>query len=347
LILTQQKQWQRICWLVCEVSSNFTFLFFPLNEICETGALARCGAACIMFPIDVVKTRMQFQTNSMSKQQIIRKYYTSGFNAFVSIVKEEGLRGLYRGLTVRLLYIAPAAAVSFTVYESFTQALHNRHSESFQWKTPVITLAAGALARVVGTACRTPFDILKQQLQVEGQLNPVGPATKPLRDLGLIKSIKHIVQSNGLKGFFSGYGVTLLRDAPFAAIYFTTYDTMKTYVFKARPINPDGTVKPLEYSKDLISGAIAGCVSTCCTIPADVVKTRLQTQSKLGKDYYHGIKDAFVKIYREEGLKAFTNGLGPRLAYIMPASGLTFTLYEILKGILKYSYTGESTSSGN
>jgi hypothetical protein len=306
------------------------------------GGLARMTAASIMFPIDVVKTRLQFQTDLMNRNNVIRKYYTSSYHAFISIIKDEGIRGLYKGLPIRLLYVAPAAAVSFTVYEQFTQAMHNRSADSFSWKTPVITLAAGAFARVLGTACRTPLDILKQQLQIEGQLSRTNQS---LRNLGLYNTLTHIVKVEGFKGFFSGYGVTLLRDAPFAAIYFTTYDIMKHIVLKLDENNESGNViNAKRQTKQLLAGACSGAIATTCTIPIDVVKTRLQTQGKLGERHYDGVRDAFIKIYREEGWKAFTKGLGPRLAYIMPASALTFTIYEILKPLFNFDYATRSDS---
>lgn len=301
------------------------------------GAMARGMAATIMFPIDVVKTRLQFQR----KIQLVDnpnanvRMYTGAWDAFTSICKEEGLRGMYKGLPVRLLYITPAAAVSFTVYEQFMQAWNYNHEQLKQhhqvsWTLPFLTLAAGGLARVLGTACRTPFDILKQQLQVEGQIYR-GSQSKTI-----VETAKYIAKTDGMRGFWSGYGVTLMRDAPFAAIYFTSYESIKR--LNAWLVEGKVEKKSMQH---FVAGACAGAIATCFTIPIDVVKTRyllfmlhhtfrLQTQIGATKQY-NGIFHAFQTIYREEGLQAFAKGLGPRLAYIMPAAALTFTIYEELK----------------
>ncbi|KAL9644865.1 hypothetical protein ABK040_005345 [Willaertia magna] len=324
--------------------------YMNISKNLMAGAMARCCAAVIMFPIDVVKTRLQFQSKEGYLQGTLRHHYKNGFNAFLTILKEERLRGLYKGLSVRLIYIAPAAAVSFTVYEQFMRSLQDRFlnsnnkinvvdgvdgqnnnsitKELLSWKVPLLTLSAGVFARILGTACRTPFDILKQQLQIEGQLKDSN------RNIGIIGSMKNIFKHDGFKGFFSGYITTLMRDAPFAAIYFTSYEIIKRLFIKRRiqqlhmESNEGKKTKSIHH---LIAGALAGAIGTTCTIPIDVVKTRLQTQIRTGKKEYDGIRDAFSKIYKEAGWKGFTRGLGPRLIYIMPASALTFTFYEKLR----------------
>jgi len=326
--------------------SQFSVL---LSKNLLAGAMARCGAAIIMFPIDVVKTRLQFQRQDAFRQGKLRHHYKHGVDAFFTILKEEGFRGLYKGLSIRLIYITPAAAVSFTVYEQFMRSIQGvsffgsgkTNPSDFSWTTPILTLSAGVSARILGTACRTPFDILKQQLQVEGQLKLNKLELKSRS--GIIGTLKTIVKQDGISGFFSGYAVTLMRDAPFAAIYFTSYETIKRLLNV--PPKGEGQQKSAKSVHHLLAGALAGAIGTTCTIPIDVVKTRLQTQSKTGKKEYDGIKDAFRKIYKEEGWKGFTRGLGPRLTYIMPASALTFTLYEKLKLILNIDEKQHSSSS--
>eukprot|EP01080_Neovahlkampfia_damariscottae_P004227 gene4227-7564_t len=283
----------------------------PLNTFLA-GASARCTAAIIMFPVDLIKTRLQFQRES---NKMIRTVYKNGFHAFKSILKTEGFLALYKGLPIRLIYITPAAAVSFTVYEQFKQAVTGDDTQN-NLKNVAITLTAGFCARIFGTAIRTPFDMLKQQLQVENQINS--------EKKGLVYSIKLIKENIGYKGFLTGYQVTILRDAPFAAVYFTTYELMKNNMNESQ----NSSLKPFQH---FISGAVAGAIATTCTISVDVVKTRLQTQSRLGTKEYDGIIDAFKKIFKQEGIQGLTKGLGARLIYIMPASAMTFTFFEYFK----------------
>eukprot|EP00761_Pharyngomonas_kirbyi_P006530 gb/GECH01006537.1/.p1 GENE.gb/GECH01006537.1/~~gb/GECH01006537.1/.p1 ORF type:complete len:318 (+),score=46.30 gb/GECH01006537.1/:1-954(+) len=291
------------------------------------GALARCTAATILFPVDVIKTRFQFMRGNNT---LVAKPYSSILGAFSTIYRSEGLIGFYRGLPVKLFYVAPAAAVSFTVYEQFKSAMKKLTSDDadkselpFGYFTPVVTVMAGAGARVLGTACRTPFDMLKQHLQVQGISDQ---STR-----GTMHILKTIFRSEGLRGLFIGYKVTLLRDAPFAAIYFTTYEMFK--VAQQRVFGISESSMP----NHLAAGASAGFISTCCTIPVDVVKTRLQTQYHLpaSEQRYSGIIDVFQRLWKEEGVRGLSRGLGPRLVYLIPSASITFAAFEQFKKFIR------------
>lgn len=221
-------------------------------------------------------------------------------------------------LNLGLIYITPAAAVSFTVYEQFKKAVKSEKNPGGSWNAAFISLAAGGAARILGTACRTPFDILKQQLQIENQLRE--------EKKGIVETLKNIRTKLGFKGFFTGYKVTLLRDAPFAGIYFSSYELLKKQT---------RSLFDTKAFQHFSAGALAGAIATCCTISGDVVKTRLQTQSRLGSDEYAGIIDAYKKIWKNEGIRGLHKGLGPRLIYIMPASAMTFTFFEYFKKVLR------------
>lgn len=284
------------------------------------GALARCTAVCIMMPIDTVKTRMQFLNGRTGRAASGRTYSGLGV-AFSTITREEGIiRGFYRGLPPRLVYTGPAAAVSFAVYEEVKASLGGAST----WH-PAVPLAAGLSARLFGTAVRTPFDIVKQRLQVDGAL-------KKSRYRGMLHAFKDIIATEGLrKGLLAGYTVTLLRDAPFAGIYFTTYEYLKK-LQGGSLLNVKGG-DGLHAGNHLIAGATAGAVASTATIPVDVVKTRLQTQAVTAGSVvqYSGVVDAFKSILAEEGPRGFVRGLGARLLYIMPASSITFAAYEAYK----------------
>ena len=57
------------------------------------------------------------------------------------------------------------------------------------------------------------------------------------------------------------------------------------------------------------------------------LKTR---DTNIKKDIqYKGLRDAFKKIYRNEGIKGFYKGLSPTLLKIFPTSGLFFVSYEL------------------
>ena len=66
------------------------------------GATAGASGAFVTAPMDVVKTRLQTEA-SLPRDQ---RRYKGPINALRTIARDEGLRGLYRGLGARLLYVS-------------------------------------------------------------------------------------------------------------------------------------------------------------------------------------------------------------------------------------------------
>jgi len=86
----------------------------------------------------------------------------------------------------------------------------------------------------------------------------------------------------------------------------------------------------------LIAGAGAGMPAAYLTTPADVIKTRLQVEARKGQSTYSGIIDAFRKILREEGPKAFFKGGPARIFRSSPQFGVTLMTYELLKNAIPF-----------
>lgn len=159
---------------------------------------------------------------------------------------------------------------------------------------------------------------------------------------------------------FSSVNAAILRDAPFAALYYTAYEVMKDVQRWAVGIQED---QPLTPMNNFIGGAVAGAFAAICTNPLDVVKTyvyltvnpsclppysnpnflssRIQTQTSLPEDQrrYKGVIDAVWKIAKQEGLKGFSIGLVPRLLYITPSAAIIWTCYEAYKQMLHRTFS--------
>jgi solute carrier family 25 thiamine pyrophosphate transporter 19 len=94
------------------------------------GALAGTLAKAAVFPLDVVRKRLQVQGPGRLAY-IVKGIppYTSASACFTSILKREGIRGMYRGLGVSLLKSAPSSAITLWTYDQASQLLHKlKHS---------------------------------------------------------------------------------------------------------------------------------------------------------------------------------------------------------------------------
>lgn len=71
--------------------------------------LAKVFAGSVTYPYQVVRARLQMYDSG--------KFYNGAKDVIVKVWREEGMRGLYKGLTPNLLRVLPSTWVTFLVYE--------------------------------------------------------------------------------------------------------------------------------------------------------------------------------------------------------------------------------------
>lgn len=141
-----------------------------------------------------------------------------------------------------------------------------------------------------------------------------------------------ILKTEGIRGFFSGFGATAVRDAPYAGLYVLFYEELKKrlslVVQKVHiPGNAEIAMKgSTSASINFGSGVIAAGLATALTNPFDSIKTRIQLQPK----QYRNMLQAGRKMVKEDGFKCLFDGLALRMARKALSSALAWTLYEEL-----------------
>ncbi|GAC98922.1 hypothetical protein PHSY_006517 [Pseudozyma hubeiensis SY62] len=285
------------------------------------GGIAGSIGATIVYPIDLVKTRMQNQRSSVVGEPLM---YKNSIDCVKKVFRNEGLRGFYSGLGPQLLGVAPEKAIKLTVNDLVRG--HAKDPISGAITLPWELFAGGAAGgcQVVFT---NPLEIVKIRLQVAGEIAKAEGADRVAR--GAV----HIVRQLGLVGLYKGASACLMRDIPFSAIYFPAYAHLKKDTFHE---GKDG--KKLGFGEMLASAAIAGMPAAFLTTPADVIKTRLQVEARKGQATYKGIVDCASKIMAEEGPKAFFKGSLARVLRSSPQFGATLVAYEYLQKFLPYPF---------
>ena len=76
------------------------------------GSIAGACGATAVYPIDLVKTRMQ---NQRTGAYIGELMYRNSWDCFKKVIRHEGVTGLYRGLVPQLMGVAPEKAIKLTV----------------------------------------------------------------------------------------------------------------------------------------------------------------------------------------------------------------------------------------
>ena len=154
---------------------------------------------------------------------------------------------------------------------------------------------------------------------------------------------KDILKTEGLRGFFSGFGATAIRDAPYAGLYVLFYEQLKkklSLLSHKVPVAGETMKGSKSASINFGSGVLAAGLATAITNPFDAIKTRIQLRPK----EYPNMIYAAKKMVRVDGVKSLFNGLALRMSRKALSSALAWTLYEEL--IRRAEHTWERTHKG-
>jgi len=279
------------------------------------GSVAGAVGATAVYPIDLVKTRMQNQRAGAYVEELM---YRNSADCFKKVIRHEGFFGLYRGLLPQLMGVAPEKAIKLTTNDFVRDKLTDKSSGKIPFYAEMIAGGCAGGSQVVFT---NPLEIVKIRLQVAGEI----ASSAKLSAITVVKEL-------GFFGLYKGAKACFLRDVPFSAIYFPAYAHSK-----AALSDENGYNSPLSL---LLAGAIAGVPAASLVTPADVIKTRLQVVARQGQTSYTGVIDAARKIWAEEGGRAFWKGAGARVLRSSPQFGVTLVTYELLQRFFDVDFGG-------
>ncbi|KAF9929691.1 mitochondrial thiamine pyrophosphate transporter [Mortierella alpina] len=248
------------------------------TETVFCGATAGVVSRFVIAPLDVVKIRLQMQTQRKDLPTLLRRKaellgsaissetalasakrlqqqqpkYKGMFSGIAMIVREEGIRGLWKGnMAAEYLYLT-YSGIQFLVYQQ-TKIFLNRTSEvsaqkaiavknavvtttsastatgavvtaplhavsAFTSSSAVQSFIAGANAGIVATACTYPFDLLRTRFAIQRDVKIY---------TGIVQACRHIFQKDGIQGFYRGMSPALIQVVPYMGIMFGSYDTLK------------------------------------------------------------------------------------------------------------------------
>ena len=154
-----------------------------------------------------------------------------------------------------------------------------------------------------------------------------------------------------LRGLFPTGGIAsqMLRDIPYAVVTLLTYEHLK-HVWK--PKGEKLYPKVPKRSWDMLVGGLAGGIGSYVTNPADVIKTRLQTDNFVSvgsaeSQYGGSIARCAAVTWEEGGPAAFLRGSVPRLLHKVPANACFFLFYEFFRSLLKVNDDSVETTKSS
>ncbi|XP_033713099.1 solute carrier family 25 member 44 isoform X4 [Orcinus orca] len=203
-----------------------------------------------VYPFTLIRTRLQVQKG--------KSLYHGTFDAFIKILRADGVTGLYRGFLVNTFTLISGQCY-VTTYE-----LTRKFVADYSQSNTVKSLVAGGSASLVAQSITVPIDVVSQHLMMQRKGEKMGrfqvrgnPKGQGVVAFGQTKDIiRQILRADGLRGFYRGYVASLLTYIPNSAVWWPFY-----HFYAALSLLLFNTVFHLEY---LVKFRYMDSTSTLC-----------------------------------------------------------------------------------
>jgi solute carrier family 25 iron transporter 28/37 len=214
-----------------------------------------------MYPVDTLKTHVQCDRCGKYAKPGVSIGTDGCIHALKTLVRAEGLGRLWRGVSSMFVGCVPAHAAYFSIFEE----VKRRTGADRPGHSPWAAAAAGLLATAAHDAIMTPFDTVKQRLQL-GHYE------------GVLHCLESVARKEGFGSLYVALPTTMVMNWPVGAATVAANETFREVLRSRRWLtaaNGDHTV-----SSYLVAGSGAGAIAALATTPLDMIKTRLQTQGR-------------------------------------------------------------------
>ena len=307
------------------------------------GGIAGGIGIFIGFPLDLIKVNLQVYPN----------IYKSTLDCFQKMVRQNGFKSLYRGCVPPIFTQGFINSMLFCG-EATTMRFLQPELKRGEVGTPFNTILAGMVGGVVQSVVLVPSDVVKCTMQAE-ETAATAAGIKLEQQNALKQTIScatNIYRTEGIRGLFKGYFVTIAREMPSIGLYFFAYKNTRDKVMRWQ-----GDSTPSTFAT-LLGGGVAGAVSWTVIYPCDVVKTFMQISTKpIRKSFNHSFTEyrlicalsldpdtlaykdmSIVQVSRRllarHGVSVFFGGLGATVARAFPVNAAVFFFYERISDLL-------------
>jgi len=291
------------------------------------GAIGGFTSGIVTCPLDVIKTKLQAQGGFAAMQKGQHAGHTKLYKGLVGtasvIWKQEGIRGMYRGLGPIIMGYLPTWAVWFTVYNKSKIWLGQYHCKDQSVasgrciptadidqtaNTFAINFWSSIIAGASSTIATNPIWVIKTRLMSQtphhdrhlfsyypkGSNTPTSRPTlhAPWHYRSTLDAARKMYTTEGIFSFYSGLSPALLG-LTHVAVQFPAYEYLKTK-FTGRPMGAApilGQDEKAHWLGILSASILSKILASSATYPHEVIRTRLQTQRRPmpGHEYMEGL----------------------------------------------------------
>lgn len=271
-----------------------------------SGAVGGFTSGIVTCPLDVIKTKLQAQGGFMpiDKGRYVghHRVYSGLVGTAKVIWKEEGLRGMYRGLGPIILGYLPTWAVWFTVYNKSKVFMAENNLGKNQF---FINFWSSIIAGASSTIVTNPIWVIKTRLMSQSatgynrqmSMFPRSgntPTSRPTIDSpwhyrSTLDAARKMYSSEGVLSFYSGLTPALLG-LTHVAVQFPAYEFLRKK-FTGQAMGQMGDDKQSHWLGVLSASIMSKIMASSATYPHEVIRTRLQTQRRPtpGSEYLQGL----------------------------------------------------------
>lgn len=240
---------------------------------------------------------------------------------------QEGIRGLYRGVSAPLVASTPIYAISFWGYDIGQRVVRLCKSDP----TAAVDLnlfeisLAGGFSALPTTLVMAPTERIKCLLQVQTH----SAAGKP-QYTGMADCAMQVYRQGGISSLYKGTMLTLMRDVPGSIAWFGTYEMIKRGLVSMKGMDDSSQLSPFAV---MTAGGFAGMACWGVSIAPDVLKSRYQTAPD-GK--YSSVLDVYSTLVKTEGYGALFTGFRPAMIRAFPANAACFLGMEVGRKVFAF-----------
>jgi len=270
--------------------------------------MSGCAGKMVDYPLDTIKVLLQTQNGA----------YRGAFQCAIETVRRYGIRGLYRGILTPMFGQGIEMASLFACFGWSRSML----GEGTRALSIFELCACGAFSGAVVSFVITPVELVKCRLQVQQLVGgPKVVYTSPL------DVISRTIRSEGIRGMYRGLSCTLMREIPGNFAWFGTYETLISLMTPKDKTRHD--LPPLAH---MTAGAMSAVAYWTAFFPADVVKSKVQTDPALRKESFLKVMKL---IFRTKGIRGLYAGWGVTCALTAPSHAIIFAVYESVMSMIR------------
>eukprot|EP00445_Apocalathium_hangoei_P040893 CAMPEP_0203968398 /NCGR_PEP_ID=MMETSP0359-20131031/96928_1 /ASSEMBLY_ACC=CAM_ASM_000338 /TAXON_ID=268821 /ORGANISM="Scrippsiella Hangoei, Strain SHTV-5" /LENGTH=294 /DNA_ID=CAMNT_0050906323 /DNA_START=62 /DNA_END=946 /DNA_ORIENTATION=+ len=274
-----------------------------------TGSLSGCMATCCIQPVDMVKVRIQIggaEGGSTNPIEVTKK-----------LLREEGITGMYKGLSAGLTRQVFYTGARLGLYDYFMEAASVPGEKMPFWKTTACALTAGGIAAVIGN----PADLSLIRMQADSML----PVADRRNYTGVGHAFSSIIKAEGVGGLFKGAVPTATRAM---ALNFGMLGFNSLAKDQLQAAGVTGAAQTFGAS------SIAGFFASFFSLPFDYVKTQVQRMKPdpvTGEMPFKGPIDCAMQQVKHGGITRLWTGFPTYYVRIAPHAMITLIAQEQVK----------------